>query len=167
MVTTSKPRYERLSVKLTDEERMTRALKAAELSAKYDETEDKKKDVTATLAAEMKTLREEMAGLQRAVRSGTEVQPVQVEERRNEARRTIELYRLDTEELVHSRPMTVEERQGKLFAIEGGRVEVTITKAEEPKPSETASDKPARRGRAKKSAAEGDAKGSEGETTSA
>ena len=123
MSPSAKPAYRQLPVELTPTERMARAMTAAERQSEYCELESQKKATTSTLGRQLKEIRSEIEDLQRAVRSGKETQSVQVETLRNEARRTVETLRLDTGEVVDTRPMTVEERQGKLFGIDGGKVD--------------------------------------------
>lgn len=125
------PRYRQLPVKLTEKERMARAMSAAELQSDYNEIEERKKETTRSLGQQLKDLRKDIEKLQRAVRTGSEHQDVQIETRRNEDRRTIETVRLDTGEIIDSRPMTVEERQGKLFGIDGGKAEKKPKKGED------------------------------------
>ena len=115
------PKYRTLPVDLTDTERMARAMRAAEKQAEFSEIEERKKSTASELGAQVKQLRADIEDLQLAVRTGRENQKVQIETRRNESRRTIETLRLDTFEIIDSRPMTVEERQGSLFVVEGGR----------------------------------------------
>ncbi len=110
----SQPQFRQLPVKLTDEERMTRATTAAEKQREIGQIETQKKEVSSELGRKLKDLRKEIETIQRAVLTGSEHQKVQVEERRNEERRTIETVRLDTVEVIDTRPMTFEERQGKL-----------------------------------------------------
>lgn len=94
-----KPEYRQLPVKLTDEERLVRASEAALCMEKYTETEEKKKAQTKQLGDEMKEVRTKMETRQRAVRTGLEIQPVQVETVRNEGAMTVELVRIDTGEI--------------------------------------------------------------------
>ncbi len=115
------PSYRSLPVKLTEAERMARFTTAAEKEAAYRAFEDQKKATTRDLGQQMKALRVEIKDLLTAGREGSENQQVQIDHRRNEERRTIETVRLDTKEIIDSRPMTVEERQGKLFSIDGGK----------------------------------------------
>lgn len=115
------PKYRSLPVQLTETERMARAMSAAESQSEYCEVEARKKDATSTLGRKLKDIRANIEKLQEAVRTSTEHQQVQIETKRNEERRTIETVRLDTGEVVDTRPMTLEERQGKLFGIPGGK----------------------------------------------
>lgn len=115
------PHYRQLPVQLTNDERMARAMTAAQLQAEYGEVESRKKDTTRELGQRLKALRTDVEKALIAARTGKETQSVQIEDRRNEERRTIETVRLDTGEVIDSRPMTIEERQGKLFGIEGGK----------------------------------------------
>lgn len=121
MIPSQKPEYRKLPVTLTEEERLARGMRAAELGAEYAEVEEAKKAAARDLGQKLKTLRAEMDELHEAVRTGREQQDVQVDHHRNEERKSIETIRLDTGEIIDSRPMTVEERQGSLFAIPGGR----------------------------------------------
>lgn len=109
------PHYRTLPVKLTEDERLARAKDAAAKVAEYAAIESQKKALTSELTAKMKELRSETQILSRAVQSGIEHQPVEVVERRNEDRYTIELVRMDTMEVVESRAMTPAERQAELF----------------------------------------------------
>lgn len=115
------PNYRTLPVKLTPDEVRVRATQAAEKQEEYCDVERRKKDLTRDLGQQLKTKRSEIETLLRAVRTGKEDQLVQVTTRRNEDRRTIETLRMDTGEIIDSRAMTVEERQGKLFGIDGGK----------------------------------------------
>jgi len=110
----STPNYRKLPVKLTEKERMARAMTAAEKQSKYSLVEEQKKASSSELGRKLKDLRREIEDLQDAVRTGSEQQNVQIVHRRNESRCTIETVRLDTAEVIESRPMTIEERQRDL-----------------------------------------------------
>jgi hypothetical protein len=109
------PYFRSLPVKLTEDERLARAKDAAAKVAEYAAIETQKKALTSELTAKMKELRSETETLSQAVSSGIEYQPVEVVQHRNEERSLIETVRLDTSEIIDSRPMTVAERQAELF----------------------------------------------------
>jgi hypothetical protein len=126
---TSKPTYKQLPVQLTEAEKLERASKAAGISKKYCEVEAVKKERTSELGRELKTLRAEKEQLLEAVRTGIEIQHVEIEERRNDTAATIDTYRLDTGEKIFSRPQTPDERQGKLFGLPGGKAPMSAPKS--------------------------------------
>ncbi|MEZ4395054.1 MAG: hypothetical protein R3A48_28585 [Polyangiales bacterium] len=101
---------ERLTCKLTNEERDARAHESTVLVKDYKAIEDRKSLTAKTLGAELKELRAKMEEASRAARDGHEEREVEVETRVNVMDYTIETWRLDTGELVRVRAMTDEER---------------------------------------------------------
>lgn len=80
---------ERLVCNLTVPEKIDRAQKATELLGEY-----------------VKELRSSLDEAGRASREGWEYREVEVRERPKPANRTVEVVRMDTDEVVRSRPMT-------------------------------------------------------------
>lgn len=119
------PDYRQLPVILTPDERLARGTQAAQLVEEIEAVEAEKKEITTELGRRLKRLRREVSTLSQAVRTGKEYQPVEVVQKANPERMTVETMRLDTYEVIDSRPMTVAERQGGLFdgviAEEGAR----------------------------------------------
>ncbi len=101
---------ERLTCKLTEEERNTRARESTELVKEYKVIEERKALTSKSLGAELKELRAKLDEKSRAAREGHEAREVEVETRTNVVDLTVETWRLDTRELVRARAMTDEER---------------------------------------------------------
>lgn len=97
---------ERLVCNLTMNEKILRAQKATELLGEYGTKEREAKAAAATRSAELKELRTELDESGRASREGWEYREVEVRERPNGANRSIEIIRMDTDEVVRVRPMT-------------------------------------------------------------
>lgn len=104
-----------LPVRLTDTELL---IKAKELSAKVaelDAVEATKKSVAAECKVKYDTLNSDIHHLAKILRTGREDREIEVQEIRNDPARTIEVVRIDTGEVVESRPMTINELQKPLF----------------------------------------------------
>ncbi len=101
---------ERLTCRLSSEERDARAHQSTVLVKDYKAVEDRKSLTAKSLGAEMKELRAKMEEASRAARDGHEEREVEVETRTNVVDLTVETWRLDTHELVRARAMTDEER---------------------------------------------------------
>lgn len=101
---------ERLTCKLTEEERNQRAHESTVMVKNYKVIEERKSLTAKSLGAEMKELRAKMEEASRAARDGHEEREVEVETRTNVVDLTVETWRLDTHELVRARAMTDEER---------------------------------------------------------
>ncbi len=97
---------ERLVCNLTVPEKIDRAQKATELLGEYGQKEREAKAAAATRSAELKELRSSLDEAGRASREGWEYREVEVRERPKPANRTVEVVRMDTDEVVRSRPMT-------------------------------------------------------------
>jgi hypothetical protein len=109
---------ESLPVTLTSDEILVRA---EQLSVKVKELEDEERDskTAASLAKErIKEIDEEIRSLARTVREKREYRPVEVREMRNEERRTMDIVRIDTQEVVRYRSMTERELTTPLFPVE-------------------------------------------------
>jgi hypothetical protein len=104
-----------LPVRLNEEELLT---KASLLSTKVHELaieEDDQKDAKAAMKKRLDDLNREITDVARIVREKVEPRPVEVHESKNYARRIVEIVRVDTGEVVDSRPMTEQERNVDLF----------------------------------------------------
>lgn len=108
-----------LPVRLSREERELRASQLTETIAKHDQVDGERKAAAAGYKASVDRLNEEIRKLATAVRSGVEHRDVEIEERPTHDF-MINVYRIDTEELVDTRSMTDSERdkfaQAALFA---------------------------------------------------
>lgn len=92
--------------------------KAALLSAKVQELateEDDQKDAKAAMKKRLDDLNRDITDIAKIVREKAEPRPVEVHESKNYARRIVEVVRVDTGEVVDSRPMTEQERNVDLF----------------------------------------------------
>lgn len=99
------------------------ALKADNLAARIKELQEleaEKKSATASFNERTKTLEKEVYALAQMVRDKAEDREVEVREVRNEERFTIDTARVDSGEIVESRPMSSTERTRPMFP--GGRV---------------------------------------------
>lgn len=129
--------YEReVDVDLTDEEAM--ALEPEHM-AKLDEMDEKKEEIAAAkeehrqaMSGHKKELREleaEELRLRNARKTKQRRIKVQVREHMNLRTGNVEIKRVDTGEVVDERPMTAEERQTEMFALEGGKADPEASKA--------------------------------------
>lgn len=108
----------KLPVRLTDTELLA---KSKELAARITELEDveaTKKSAVAQCKLKSDDLEAEIHDLAKILRTGREDREVEVKELRNDQARTIEVIRIDTGEIVESRPMTIHELQKPLFESE-------------------------------------------------
>lgn len=113
-----------LPVYLTEDERMAASKKLAETLWERDQKQDEAKSKAAEYRDGIKKLSVTISELQTVVQSGVQHRLVDCEDRKNVAAGTVETYRLDTGEMVESRPMTGVEKQVDMF--QSGNV-VTIT----------------------------------------
>lgn len=104
-----------LPVKLTDEEIKTRAQEQQKLIQEHDEVELQRASISKSMKEQMEDLQLRVRKLKRAIESGTELRPVEVEERPDYEASKMDTYRLDTGEFVSSRPMEEGEKQVALF----------------------------------------------------
>jgi len=104
-----------LPVYLSDEECKAAARKLAETLWEKEQKEAEAKDSAATYRDAIKTMAETISELKTVVRSGVEHRLVDCEDRKNMAAGTTEIYRLDTGEMVESRPLSALERQADMF----------------------------------------------------
>lgn len=105
-----------LDVKLMDGELLAKLDELAAKLVKKEEVEDELKNVSAGYKGQIKTLRQEIHDITKAVTTKTEEREVECEERMNFTASTVEVVRLDTLEVVESRAMTLRERQRDMFA---------------------------------------------------
>lgn len=109
-----------LTVKLTTEEQLQRG---NELAAKIEEMQNiemSAEEARGNFKAELKRVEGEISRLKRTVLDGKEQRTVRCEWQLNFDHGIAELIRLDTFEVVQSRPLTDEERQGGLFTSAAG-----------------------------------------------
>ncbi len=108
-----------LPVRLTDREVQAKGEEVAALVAKIGDVEAHRQEVTKVLKADLDALEERVRKLAYEIRSRSEQRPVEVTERSLSDRAVVELYRLDSLEVVEARPMTAAEladaRQVRLF----------------------------------------------------
>ena len=104
-----------LPVYLTEEDRLASSKKLAETLWERDNAQDEAKEAAAASRDKVKALSEIISELQTVVRSGVQHRFVDCEDRKNLPAGTIETYRLDTGEMVESRPMSSLEKQVDMF----------------------------------------------------
>lgn len=107
-----------LPVKLTDEELQIRSRELAEKLTEIEAVDEDRASAMAAFKARKDKLVLDSRRLTRIVRTGQEEREVHVTETKNWERGTIETIRLDTGEVVSSRPMNPSERQEALFLSE-------------------------------------------------
>ncbi len=113
--------YRQLRCVMTDAEM---SLKASELAKQLGikaDIEAAKKAAAESAKSQLSLVDGQIGILAYDVRTKAESRPVQIEDRRNDADMMIETYRLDTGERIDARPMTIDERQPKLFDVGGGK----------------------------------------------
>ena len=103
-----------LPCQLTAEEKAQKAYKLVQLLVSLDEVEEERKTITSEYRSRLKGLRLESTRLREVYRSGIESRPVPVEEQPDSRRGEVYVIRLDTGEVVSTRPMTADERQGAI-----------------------------------------------------
>lgn len=107
---------ELLPVKLTDEEWLDRAKKAAAVREQLQQHLLETSAIKQRLKAKEEELNEQFAGLMHNVGAGTEPREVKVEAWANFATNTFEELRTDTEQVINKRRLRAEERQGEFDA---------------------------------------------------
>ncbi len=103
-----------LECRLTDAELLDLGKQLARANTNLEEQEEKKKEVTKQLAADVESARNAAISLSRRLNSGTEYRRVRCQIVRDLETCTVRAIRLDTHEVVSERTMTDEERQLKL-----------------------------------------------------
>lgn len=107
-----------LPVKLTEIEILASGQALASTIREIDNLELDKSEAAKEAGLKIKRAREHATLLARVLASGTEMRDVEIRVVRNSEARTMETYRIDTDELVHSRGLTIEELQENLFSVE-------------------------------------------------
>lgn len=121
--THEKVRIERLPCQLTPDEVRARGEKAAMLYAERDEVEQDYERAKEIRKERIGSIDSRISQHMQEVRTRQEHRDVRVVDRENfddKHNPQVETVRLDTGELVRSRPMTDLERQGKLLPLDGG-----------------------------------------------
>src|SRR5215831_12202609 len=102
--------FKDITVKMTDAEIAEVARSHAAASYQLELLEEDKKAAAKEWATRVEAAEIDVKKLRDKVRSGTKVIPVECRRAYNETTFAVETFRLDTSELVESRPMTTEER---------------------------------------------------------
>lgn len=125
-----------LPVKLSTQELLDRGLSLAlERKARVLRQEEGKREA-AQAKAEIESHDAEIDRLAAILRDRAEPRPVQCRLQRDLARFVVETVRLDTGELVESRPMAEEERQTDLWPDEDSQVlDLAVDQADQPAPT--------------------------------
>lgn len=100
-----------LPVILTADERDQRGREMANVHHELTENAEAKKKATKVYADKEKALKKRLSDLASAVRTGTEMRPVQCDEELEPRQNTRRLRRRDTGAVVEERALTAEERQ--------------------------------------------------------
>lgn len=117
-----------LPVRLTREEREIRSTQLADTISKRDQVDGEKKSAMAGYKTKLDDLNAEIRKLSGAVRTGFEQRDVEIEERPT-SDFMINVYRVDTGELVDTRSMTDSEREKFAQAVLFARSEDTKAKS--------------------------------------
>lgn len=117
-----------LPVRLTREERELRASQLTETISKHDQVDGERKAAATGYKAQIDRLNEEIRRLAAAVRSGVEHRDVEIEER-STSDFMINIYRIDSNELVDTRSMTDSERERFAQAVLFARSEKAESKS--------------------------------------
>lgn len=103
-----------LDCRLSDAEMLELGKQLARANTELEEAEEKKREVTKQLAADVESARNNAVSLSRRLNRGAEFREVNCEVIRDLETCTVRTVRLDTYEVVSERAMTDEERQLKL-----------------------------------------------------
>jgi hypothetical protein len=99
---------------LTDDEKIARSLMLAEALDRRNQLDLERKDTMAEFKDREAKLDSEIGRLGTIVRGGKELRQVECEDQHNYKNGTADRVRLDTGEVVQTRPLTEEERQQEL-----------------------------------------------------
>lgn len=110
---------ELLPVKLTDDELLAYGCELAREERVLAELQERRKEVTQNIRAEMGEHQARIRKLSRFVESGEEPREVECEELWDYRQGKLVVTRLDTGVVVTERPLTPEERQGDLLPASG------------------------------------------------
>lgn len=105
---------EKLPCELTRDEKLMKADQMAECLKMRAEVELEAQTVAGTFKRRLKELDRDIGDRAEEVRSGVEYRPVECAMRDRFRDNQVDTVRLDTGEIVRSRPMTITERQGSL-----------------------------------------------------
>ena len=104
----------KLPCELTVEERLQRGKALAGVLSSIALEESRQEMVRKDMKSQIASLESQRDQVASVVSSGSEIRDVEVEDRANFSTFTFERVRLDTNEVIFSRPLTPEERQEKL-----------------------------------------------------
>ena len=107
----------RLPVKLTSEEKIEKGKALADQYAIVADLHVEKTAAASRIKSSIESAEAVAASLARIVRDGAEDREVAVMEQKNFDRRTVETIRLDTHEVVSTRPMSRDDAQAGLFDL--------------------------------------------------
>ncbi len=107
--------HETLPVALTDDELIHRGNSLAEIMATIDALEHDKKTSAAEFKLKIDEQTEIATQIARNIRSKSEMRLVECEDQYDYSARRINRVRVDTGEIVNSRPMGMEDIQGQVF----------------------------------------------------
>jgi len=114
-------KYEQLPVELTHEELEAKRKELASLFRRDRDAEQEKKDATKRLGEELKSIRQDLDNLEEQCTSGRELREVEVVEQADPNQGIMRVIRIDTGEVVSTRPLTADERQVAMFPQSVGR----------------------------------------------
>jgi hypothetical protein len=111
---------EKLPCELTRDEKLQKADQMAEHLKTRAEVELEASSVAGTFKRRIKELDRAIGDRAEEIRSGVEYRPVECAMRDRFRDNQVDTVRLDTGEIVRSRPMTIQERQGSLSLSDDG-----------------------------------------------
>ena len=112
-----------LKVTLTDEQKKGYSEEIAQAVEEVAEGQNELKFVSTEIKARIQTSEAKLKELANKIRAGYEMKPVECLQTMDFSNGTVKIVRLDTDEIVLERAMTVEERQPELPIEEKGEVE--------------------------------------------
>jgi len=112
-----------LKVPLTDEQKKQYSEEIAQAVEEIGEGQNELKFVSTEIKARIQTSEAKLKELANKIRAGYEMKPVECLQTMDFSNGTVKIVRLDTDEVVLERAMTVEERQPELPIEEKGEVE--------------------------------------------
>ncbi|MBW3637025.1 MAG: hypothetical protein KY445_11290 [Armatimonadetes bacterium] len=107
----------RLYVPLTNDELLDRGQKLARAKVDLDNIESEKKSAADGFKLKIEDKKGEITDLARAINTKQELRPVEVEDRKNYGTAQMETYRLDTQKVIDTRPLTPNEMQTQLDLV--------------------------------------------------
>lgn len=118
-----------VKTKLSAERRAELGAEIAAHTIRYDELEEQKKLATKDLTAKMKAERADWTRKAKALRSGELEETVECTEHKDFARNEVVFRRIDTGEIVASRPMTGSDRQQMIDGVDAPVVNIDKAKS--------------------------------------